>query len=253
MEDRNILENLDEALGHLKKINDNYIKVPNDFVKISEFKRLDNILNIVYVDLNNLRKNLVNGKEDKGVDVMEDKFLPIGSVVKLKNSEDKIMIVGYSAVEYHDGMEIYDYMGCSYPMGLLLNNKMCSFNHDDILECIFTGYKDEEYQVFNEKLNRDEIIDDELTEALDDVAPVEEEPIKEEVVSENFFDNSDSVPYLFDDVDEVDTMDIPISDEESPVGEDLDADIVSVDAEDSTGEFKMPHYRFDENGIIISE
>ena len=47
------------------------------------------------------------------------------SIVKLKNSEDKIMIVGYSAVEYHDGMEIYDYMGCSYPMGLLLNNNMC--------------------------------------------------------------------------------------------------------------------------------
>ena len=40
---------------------------------------------------------------------MNIRYLPIGSVIKLKNNNKSIMITGYYSVEYARDLEIYDY------------------------------------------------------------------------------------------------------------------------------------------------
>ena len=42
---------------------------------------------------------------------MNIRYLPIGSVIKLKNNNKSIMITGYYSVEYARDLEIYDYSG----------------------------------------------------------------------------------------------------------------------------------------------
>ena len=81
-------------------------------------------------------------------------FLPIGSVVKLKDTPDQLfMIFGWlqkSAVKE----EIYDYIAVLYPEGLV-NMVLCFyFNEADIEEVLFKGFQNE-----NEREYRDYIHD----------------------------------------------------------------------------------------------
>ena len=76
---------------------------------------------------------------------MNKKYLPIGSIVKLKNKDVLIMVTGYYSVEYEKNVMIYDYSGCLYPEGLMVKNGICSFNHSDIDNVIFKGYESDSY------------------------------------------------------------------------------------------------------------
>ena len=93
---------------------------------------------------------------------MEEKYLPIGSIVKLKNNDNEIMIVGYYSVEYNDMVEIYDYLGCLYPEGLLLKNDFISFNHEDIVNCLFKGFENEKFVAMKKKILNDGIEEKEI-------------------------------------------------------------------------------------------
>ena len=84
---------------------------------------------------------------------MKEKYLPIGSVVTVKNLQKKVMIIGYYSLEYQNSVKIYDYIGCSYPEGMLLKNQTYSFNHSDIISCDFMGFVDEAYKTLNKNLN----------------------------------------------------------------------------------------------------
>ena len=84
---------------------------------------------------------------------MEEKYLPIGSVVTVKDINKKLMIIGYYSLEYKNSVKLYDYVGCSYPEGMLLKNNTFSFNHSDIISCDFLGYQDESFKVLNSNLN----------------------------------------------------------------------------------------------------
>lgn len=90
---------------------------------------------------------------------MNKRYLPIGSVVRLKNRDKEIMITGYYSVEYSSDLEIYDYSGCIYPEGLMIKSGSCSFNERDISEILFKGYETEEYKKLTNGLNE---IDDEV-------------------------------------------------------------------------------------------
>lgn len=70
---------------------------------------------------------------------MPSKYLPIGSIVKVKNIDKEIMIAGYCSLEYNNSLEICDYVGVAYPEGLLIKS-VYSFNHSDITSLIYTGY-----------------------------------------------------------------------------------------------------------------
>ena len=84
---------------------------------------------------------------------MEEKYLPIGSVVTVKGLNKKVMIIGYYSLEYQNSVKIYDYVGCNYPEGMLMKNNMFSFNHSDITNCDFVGFKDTSYETLNKNLN----------------------------------------------------------------------------------------------------
>lgn len=84
---------------------------------------------------------------------MNNRYLPIGSVVKLRNNNKSIMITGYYSVEYAHDLEIYDYSGCAYPEGVMIKSSYCSFNQKDIKEVLFEGYKTEEYTKLTNGLN----------------------------------------------------------------------------------------------------
>ena len=81
-----------------------------------------------------------------------EKYLPIGTVCTIKNHQKKVMIVGVFSTEYNGTVKMYDYKGCDYPEGLLLSNRLCSFNHVDIENILFMGYKDEFYDSFNKNI-----------------------------------------------------------------------------------------------------
>ena len=90
---------------------------------------------------------------------MNIRYLPIGSVIKLKNNNKSIMITGYYSVEYAKDLEIYDYSGCAYPEGVMIKSSCCSFNQSDIKEVLFEGYKTDEYKTLTNGLNE---IDEEI-------------------------------------------------------------------------------------------
>jgi len=85
---------------------------------------------------------------------MEGKYLPIGSVCTLKGKNKKVMITGYYSVEFNGNLKIKDYSGCAYPEGMLLPERVITFNHTDIENIDFVGFKNEEHKIFNSLLDR---------------------------------------------------------------------------------------------------
>ena len=84
---------------------------------------------------------------------MKEKYLPIGTVVRLKGATKKIMIMGYCPIEKEKN-EMYDYSACLYPEGLVDSSKILLFNHDKIEQVYFVGNSDEEYQKINEQMKQ---------------------------------------------------------------------------------------------------
>jgi hypothetical protein len=73
---------------------------------------------------------------------MED-LLPIGSVVLLNGANKKLMIYGRKQLQADTG-KLWDYVGCLYPEGNITAEYTYMFNHTDIKEVFFVGYKNEE-------------------------------------------------------------------------------------------------------------
>lgn len=84
---------------------------------------------------------------------MKEKYLPIGTVVTLKNAKKRIMIIGYCPVD-NGNKQMYDYSACIYPEGLLDSNKILLFNHDQIEQINFEGLNDEEQKENNEQIKK---------------------------------------------------------------------------------------------------
>lgn len=77
---------------------------------------------------------------------MDNRFLPIGTVVKLINSDDKVIIIGY-LMKNKRGYT-YDYCGCKYPIGITDKHNNFYFNIPDIIEVIKLGLVDKETKIF---------------------------------------------------------------------------------------------------------
>lgn len=82
---------------------------------------------------------------------MINRFLPIGTVVQLKDATKKIMITSYLPKSED---KVYDYGACTYPEGILASNKTLAFNHDQIENVYYMGYATNEYTELNNKLNQ---------------------------------------------------------------------------------------------------
>ncbi len=68
-------------------------------------------------------------------------ILPIGSIVKLKNTGIKVMIAGVFPKDNETG-NVYDYFGVSYPFGYVSDKTNIVFQEPAIDEVIFRGYED---------------------------------------------------------------------------------------------------------------
>lgn len=94
---------------------------------------------------------------------MKEKFLPIGSVVMLKNGKKAVMITSYCVVPTGTQIEgnkettpkqiMYDYGACAYPEGILDSSVSYAFNHDKIDKILYVGYETKEQKEFSDMLN----------------------------------------------------------------------------------------------------
>jgi len=81
----------------------------------------------------------------------ETKLLPLGSVVILKDGNQKLSVIGRGQLYDQEGtIGYFDYSSVFYPDGLLDVEQLYFFNHEDIEELIFEGYSDEDEAEFLE-------------------------------------------------------------------------------------------------------
>ena len=93
---------------------------------------------------------------------MKDKYLPIGTVVLLKNGKKEVMICSYGIMPQGDIIEngetkngekrFFDYGGCTYPEGLINSEHIVAFNHEQIEKICYMGYETDEYKSFNKTI-----------------------------------------------------------------------------------------------------
>ena len=85
---------------------------------------------------------------------MFEGLLPIGTVVLLKNSSKRVMIIGLLQKQLKAGEEvIWDYSSCFYPEGYMGPDKTFLFNDEQIEKVFAVGYQDEEQFAFKEKID----------------------------------------------------------------------------------------------------
>lgn len=135
---------------------------------------------------------------------IKEKYLPIGTVVLLKEAEKRIMIIGFCIIPEDDQDTIYDYIGCLYPEGVLDPKQNLLFNHDQIEKVFYMGLEDEEEQKFKtslkELIKKAEAADEnEETQNINEETTQEEKP-QIEVNTENTekIDSSNIVPNIQD-------------------------------------------------------
>ena len=81
------------------------------------------------------------------------KYLPIGSVVLLKNANKRLMIYG-RLQKAEDSDSVRDYIGCLYPEGNISTKQTYMFAHDQIERVYFVGFQDpEEFEFVDKYLN----------------------------------------------------------------------------------------------------
>lgn len=88
----------------------------------------------------------------KGEYNMNKEYLPLGSVVLLKDSSKRVMVMGFLQAQPGNEDEVYDYCGCLYPEGFMDADSIYLFNNDMIDKVYSIGYMDEEQFTFENKL-----------------------------------------------------------------------------------------------------
>ena len=105
-------------------------------------------------------------KIDIDIEKEKDKvkeYLPIGTVVRLKNGKKDIMITSYCIMPTGDvydkdgkveinGIKVFDYGATFYPEGYVASNRILAFDHEQIEEIRFMGYETQEQKDMTKKL-----------------------------------------------------------------------------------------------------
>ncbi len=81
-----------------------------------------------------------------------EKYLPIGTIVLLKDATKRLMIIGFCSTSLDEDNKIYDYVGCKYPEGLLSKDDVELFDHDKIASIYYMGLIDKEEKEFKVNL-----------------------------------------------------------------------------------------------------
>lgn len=88
---------------------------------------------------------------------MKRNLLPIGSVVRLRDGNKRLMVCGRVQTDVATG-KTYDYSACLYPEGVINSEEMYLFDNENIETLFFIGFQDEEEIAFRK------FIDEQLTE-----------------------------------------------------------------------------------------
>ena len=107
-------------------------------------------------------------------------LLPVGSVIKLKGEDKRLMIFGILQ-KLSDDDTIYDYLGVPYPEGFIGTDFQFVFNSSDIEEVVFTGFESEERDYFLNMLMK-------TYDPENAIADLPDAPLKEEVESDGNID-----------------------------------------------------------------
>ena len=94
----------------------------------------------------------------------EKRFLPIGTVVLLKNGKREAMITGYCIRPNGDVYDkngkiednkpkMFDYGACLYPEGIMSSDQTFAFNHENIDKIVFKGYETDKQKELSNILN----------------------------------------------------------------------------------------------------
>ena len=108
------------------------------------------------------------------------KYLPLGSVVLMKDAKKRVMITGYCVKSPESGDKIWDYIGCLWPEGVIAPDKNLLFNHKDIHQIFAIGYSDDEQKRFMGVLDKATQLHEQKENRLG-----EQEVIEPNVMSEN--------------------------------------------------------------------
>lgn len=101
---------------------------------------------------------------------MEEKYLPLGSVVILGGGKKELMITGYSMETPEKPGKIFDYCGCIFPEGVIRSDLTCVFDHSQIDKIIFTGCKNEKAEKFLNRLKeRTTLKEKKTTPVIEDI------------------------------------------------------------------------------------
>ena len=188
---------------------------------------------------------------------MNLKFLPLGSMCTIDDSNLKLVVVGYKINEY-------DYVAVEYPVGYESVESLRYFNHNQISDLYSYGYKDEVgknyFVALNEikssdfeydKEERNEIVDENPGFYFDDngvvVVDTTVPEIIEDIPSINVYGDE------FDEENEKDAVDVEILEETTPA---FSFDENGVVVEDKTAPVAIEEsstFKFDENGVVIED
>lgn len=83
---------------------------------------------------------------------MWNQLLPIGSVVLLKESEKRVMVMGFCQAKPDNLSVIYDYCGCLFPEGYMDAEHVYLFDHEQVEKVYSLGYMDEEQFAFSNRI-----------------------------------------------------------------------------------------------------
>lgn len=84
---------------------------------------------------------------------MFEGLLPIGTVVLLKGSSKRVMIIGVLQNQISGSEKLWDYSGCVYPEGFMGPDKTFLFDSDQIEKIYSVGYQDEEQFSFKTQID----------------------------------------------------------------------------------------------------
>ena len=91
-------------------------------------------------------------EENNKIDALE-KYMPIGSVVKVKGNINKYMIIGFKDVNNEKSK---DYLACIYPYGVDKTHRIYFFNNLQIEKVYFIGYINNQEREFKKDLDSQE-------------------------------------------------------------------------------------------------
>ena len=86
---------------------------------------------------------------------MKERFLPIGTVLLLKNGTKIVMITSYCVFSNDNSAkkEMYEYGGCLFPEGVVDFGSSLVFNHNQINKILHMGYEDDSQKNFSQLIN----------------------------------------------------------------------------------------------------